>query len=327
MNQELAVYACDIGNPNKGKFGWARAAKGQRQMVVTGGTSIDGCALAIREDLEAERPVSLGFECPSYVPIPRKEALLSTGRPGDKDRSMFAPAGCTVALMGLQQAVYLFEQLPLARCSPVFSTFQWDQTDPKQVFLWEAFVSGIAKTKNASHVSDAATAAVAFYQRSRSKSLRSDLPDVEAPCLSLLGTAVLWTGWTQDRPEIVIRARPIVIRPDKPYLREVKMHASSAARLIRRRARLYMTDGDFVTHEMGTLYFVDGRIVTRDSKNWFVGELEKGILGKDGLTLTFSDGLEFFDNIAFAWRDIKNRGVIIDDDVDLDAAKLAWASH
>lgn len=88
-----------------------------------------------------------------------------------------------------------------------------------------------------------------------------------------------------------------------------------------------MIDGDFVTHEMGTLYFVDGRIVTRDVNNWFVGELAKGIIGKDGRTLTFNDGLEFLDNIAFAWRDIRTRGVMIDDDVDLDAAKLAWASR
>lgn len=65
-----------------------------------------------------------------------------------------------------------------------------------------------------------------------------------------------------------------------------------------------MSDGDFVTHEMGKFYCVDGKIVVppENSSNWLIAELREGIVGADGKRLTFEDGEEFINNIAFAWQ-------------------------
>jgi hypothetical protein len=77
------------------------------------------------------------------------------------------------------------------------------------LFLWEAFVTDLAKA--ATHVDDATVAVVSF---------RGSLPDptasnavaAERP-LSLLGAALVWSGWSSDSdllrtPCLVIKAAP-----------------------------------------------------------------------------------------------------------------------
>lgn len=78
---------------------------------------------------------------------------------------------------------------------------------------------------------------------------------------------------------------------------------------------LSVVDGDFTIHEMGTFYCVDGRIIVprESSSNWLIGELRKGIIGKDGRRLTFDDGEEFVNNIGFAWRDMRVRFATVTD--------------
>lgn len=70
------------------------------------------------------------------------------------------------------------------------------------------------------------------------------------------------------------------------------------------RVSLSMMDGDFVVHEMGKFFCVDGKIVVppENSSNWLIAELRDGIVGPGDQRLTFDDGEEFINNIAFAWK-------------------------
>lgn len=93
---------------------------------------------------------------------------------------------------------------------------------------------------------------------------------------------------------------------------------------VAKRIELSMYDCDFVTHEMGTFYCVDGKIVVpwAERSNWFIGELRDGIIGQDGRRLTFEDGEEFINNIRFAWRNHRTRGCVITDATNDEVARL-----
>ncbi len=109
---------------------------------------------------------------------------------------------------GLVQVAWVLSKLR-ERCPTERVFLDWASFQAADVglFLWEAFVS--AKAKGTSHVGDAAIAVECFADAlpdpTTSNAVAADSP------LSLVGAAVLWSGWSRDTtllhaPCLVLRA-------------------------------------------------------------------------------------------------------------------------
>ena len=123
-------------------------------------------------------------------------------------------AGLTVTIMGLQQAAWILREI--APALPAYDvTTEWTRWgaggDRPMLLLWEAFVTGIAKSQT--HVGDAMTAAVAFVQH-EAELAAANAVSAETP-LSLVACAALWAG--VDIPVAELRSPSLVLRPAKPY--------------------------------------------------------------------------------------------------------------
>jgi hypothetical protein len=234
----LAIYCADIGSIPNRRFGWAHTDVDTDQIERhRGGTEIAEMVDAVSEDLAANRPVALGFECPLYVPVPEQPLRLGTARIGEGNRSWSAGAGAGAMATGAVQVAWILDQL--RRRAPNAKPFvDWNQfTRAGQgLFIWEAFVTDRAKA--ATHVDDATIAAAAF---------RSALPDVtganavtaDRP-LSLLGAALLWSGWSDDiallhAPCLVIKATPPNAVEDEVAGGELRADPTTAPRAHRDR--------------------------------------------------------------------------------------------
>jgi hypothetical protein len=208
---KLAIYCADIGSVPRGRFGWARSDTDEAGIERhRGGTEIIDLVDAVAEDLAAGRPVALGFECPLFVGVPTQPLRLGTARRGEGNRSWSAGAGAGALATGLVEVAWILSELR-HRCPGTEAHVDWSRfaRAGKGVFLWEAFVSADAKA--ATHVDDAT---IAF------RTFREALPDpnaanavgAERP-LSLLGGALIWSGWRDDvdllhTPCVVIKAGP-----------------------------------------------------------------------------------------------------------------------
>lgn len=206
------AYCADVGSIREGRFGWARGgATGELQT----GTDIRELARSVSSDLRDGLWVALGFECPLYVPFRTSPGELTRARTGEGNRPWSAGAGSGVLATGLVQVLWVLEAVrdALDTAPPVH--LNWDEVNPERgpgLFLWEALVSGSAKSvadDSESHTEDAAIAV---------RSFRDALPDptqanaVEAERVqSLIGAALLRTGWSED-PEI-LQIPCLVIRP------------------------------------------------------------------------------------------------------------------
>lgn len=211
-----AVYAVDVGKTREpANFAWARVEPEYATEVI-GSSDIEVLVSKLVHDLERGYNVALGFEAPLFIPVPEDAADLSRGRAGEGSRAWSAPAGSTVAMLGVHQAAWILRSLYRLRggkCRLTIDRTEWrEAVSQPMIFCWEAFVSQGAHGN--SHVQDAATAALEFVE------LEPELADVnvvtaEQP-LSLIGTAALWSGWTDDISNL--RAPALVIRPTEPYL-------------------------------------------------------------------------------------------------------------
>ena len=209
------IYAVDIGStiPRGGKtaFAWCKVEDDGRCPQC--GTSPDALVASVHNDIESGRSVALGIEAPMFIPVPSDSKALSRGRDGEANRSWAAPAGGYVATLALHQTAWILSQLR-SRCAEVCTVAvdaaSWNHrgADGPILFLWEAFVSGAA---HRGHAEDAATAAMSFQDRQAD--LRSDVR-AETP-ISLLGAAVLWSGWGTDL--MWLKQEVIVVRPSEPW--------------------------------------------------------------------------------------------------------------
>ena len=77
--ERLAIFAADVGAVPKGNFGWACKWGDEED----GGDSIEKLADAIVRVARNGGYVSLGFECPLFIPCPVKEADLGKQREGE----------------------------------------------------------------------------------------------------------------------------------------------------------------------------------------------------------------------------------------------------
>ena len=207
----LAIYCADIGSIPNRRFGWACTdAAGNKIERDRGGAEIDDLVETVAADIADGRAVALGFECPLYVPVPQQPLRLGTARSGESNRSWSAGAGAGALASGAVQVAWILHELRQRglNAQPFLDWAAFTGAGAG-LFLWEAFVTDRAKA--ASHIDDATVAVTAFWDA---------LPDVTAANavtaerpLSLLGAALLWSGWSNDlallhAPCLVIKATP-----------------------------------------------------------------------------------------------------------------------
>ena len=204
----MRVAVIDIGKPGR-NLGWAVDEPSDH------GTDLDACievlAAALRKDA-----LALGFEAPQFVPFRDDQTVLTRARqgesgPGLPTRAFSASAGATVLVTSLVIVPYVLHRLR-ERVPAATATLEWRRpmTEPGQLLLWEAFVSDQRKDTIARHVEDARLA-IADFRRGigHPASFKSSVTTPE--CLSLLGAALLRTGWSTDvallsTPCLVVRS-------------------------------------------------------------------------------------------------------------------------
>ena len=216
----LAIYCADIGLVKKGNFEWA-VMHGDCQR---GGKEIGGLVDDVVDSLSAGVKVALGFECPLWVPVPDDPAGVTAGRGVDGNRAWSAGAGASVLAAGSTETAWILREIrerlrdrSAALPAVLFDWQEFARLD-RGVYLWEAFVTGDAKAKGEragkdAHMADALTACTEFAAR---------LPDPAAggpsessgAVRSLIGAAVLWTGWSEDLA--LIRSRCLILKPAGP---------------------------------------------------------------------------------------------------------------
>lgn len=215
-----SIYAVDVGStqPNRsGKqaFAWASVGKTPLENGVRCSSDINILAEEIEKDLLTGYSVALGFEAPLFIPVPTDSGRLSRGRDGDGDRAWAAPAGASVATLGLHQSAWLLRYLAKS-CSSLARLLLdyrlWASRDETPVLLvWEAFVSGGAHDED--HRRDAASAATYFLEHEANLSdkaaCKADNP------ISLIGSAVLWAGWSRDLS--LLHAEVLVLKPPQRF--------------------------------------------------------------------------------------------------------------
>jgi hypothetical protein len=167
-------------------------------------------AEAVAGHLKHGDPVALGFECPLFVPLAQSTASLTRARVGEGSRPWSAGAGCSALATGLVQVVWILREIRRIAGDQHQVFLDWDDFDRSRsgILIWEAFVTGTAKRDG--HIADAKAAVDAFLGFFPNPQFESAVTCPEET-YSLIGAALLRTGWTRDldvlsRPCIVIRA-------------------------------------------------------------------------------------------------------------------------
>ena len=144
-----AIYCADIGSIKRGNFGWA-AVDHTKQYD---GTDISGLVDNVVDVLCAGRKVALGFECPLWVPVAADPQDLTSGRVVDGNKPWSAAAGASAMAAGLTETAWILLHIvqrlrERGRAVPR-PYLRWDESARSDlgVFLWEAFVTGDAKTE------------------------------------------------------------------------------------------------------------------------------------------------------------------------------------
>jgi hypothetical protein len=174
------------------------------------GTDMGVFAEAITDAIKRKVKVSLGFECPLFVPVRDDPQRVASARTGDGQRSWSAGAGTGALATGMVQSLWVLRRVKDILGYAPRSTFDWDDFDrTDSVLLWEVFVTSGAK--RITHVHDAEAALVSFLtQAGRTENVSAiDESDV----MSLIGACAIRAGWNTDiellwKPCIVIKAQP-----------------------------------------------------------------------------------------------------------------------
>lgn len=211
----LAVYCADVGSIKGKNFGWARETVGELEPEPDGGRRIEDLAQAIQDDLSQKVPVALGFECPLFAPMRDETEALSKARGGEGNRPWSAGAGASSLATGLSQIPWLLRNIkpePPVEPKP-FLDWELFCCSGNGLFLWEAFVSGDAKAQKgaeSSHQEDAAIGVRWFIQHVDDLPAKNNIR--EDRVFSLLGAALLRTGWSRD---LALLEQPcLVLQPD-----------------------------------------------------------------------------------------------------------------
>ena len=213
---DLRIYCADIGSIRKGKrnFGWACTSAAQESIEHAHGDAneIRSVVAMLQADLAERRAVALGFECPLFVPVHQDANALGSARQGEvisgENRAWTANAAACVLATGLAQVSWILAEL--RDTSPGLTAYlDWSAfaSAGAGLFLWEAFVTGEAK--RGTHGEDA-VAAVEAFREALPTPMGFDAVEAERP-LSLIGAALLWSGWATDLE--MLSTSCLVIKP------------------------------------------------------------------------------------------------------------------
>lgn len=188
--KSVVIICADIGSVAKGNFGWWSS-------YGESGTRPSELSSHVQILLDQGLPVALGFECPLFVPLVEDEFRLTSARPGEGSRAWSAWAGCGALATGLAQVTWVLQEVRklTVQSHSAFLSWQAFRTAKSGLFLWEAFVT--AKAKGSSHVDDAQRGATAFMQ-SLPDPTQSSSVSCNSGVYSLIGAALLRTGWSTD---------------------------------------------------------------------------------------------------------------------------------
>ena len=205
---EMTICCADIGSVGRGHFGWAGLSTGP-DAAPRSGADISALSDFVSEELTAGRKVTLGFECPLWVPIADQPSGLTRGREGEGNRAWSASGGANSLVTGLTEVAWILDRIRRAT-DGVEPFLTWGPFERAQggLFLWEAMVTG--KGKSTSHQSDARAAVDAFRRALPNPESRNALTPTPRT-RSLIGAALLWAGWSDDldlltKPCVVIRS-------------------------------------------------------------------------------------------------------------------------
>ena len=136
------------------------------------------------------------------MPIPQDPARLTSARKNEGQRPWSAGAGSGALATGLTETVWLLwhvrEQLSSVKIH-TRAYLEWSSFagTGEGLFLWEAFVSDAGKGKSSTHVGDAEIAVYRFMNSLPNPDEANAITSDEE-VHSLLGAALLRTGWTTD---------------------------------------------------------------------------------------------------------------------------------
>lgn len=209
--RDLRILCADIGSLTARRFAWA--GPDPHDHPQTWHLHPEGMAQQILRFVGDGAAVAVGFECPTWAPVPTTQTDLGKARPGEGARSWSAGAGAQVLATGLVQISWILEHVA-AEAPSMRAYLDWHEfatADGPRLFLWEAFVTG--RAKGASHQDDAHLAARAFADAlpdpRRSLSVRSS-----GRAISLLGAAALWATLSHDTT--LLHQSALVIGPREP---------------------------------------------------------------------------------------------------------------
>lgn len=199
-----AAFCADIGSIPGNKFGWASSIDGELKTE----THIELFAAEIAKAINSERKVSIGFECPLFVPVRDEPRFVAAARRGEGQRSWSAGAGTAALATGMVQSLWVMRRVKTILGFAPKPTFDWAEFKrTHSVFLWEAFVTSTAKAPT--HYQDAEAALRQFLASIDNLEYANAIN--ESTVMSLIGACAIRAGWSEDigilsRSCLVIRA-------------------------------------------------------------------------------------------------------------------------
>jgi hypothetical protein len=202
------VFCADIGSVKRRRFGWAHIGPSSN---VEQGEDILELISGVARCLARAGKAALGFGCPLFVPVAAAAKDLTRARAGEGSRAWSAVAGAGILAAGLTEVAWILKHIRRSLSAEVPGVLSWDAFEraPSGFLLWEAFLP--AGVDSGSHADDALRAAGAFVEAlPRPRSALEPRKDEEV--FSLLGAALVWSGWRTDaavlkEPCLVIKAR------------------------------------------------------------------------------------------------------------------------
>ena len=199
-----SAFCADIGSIPGKKFGWSKLAGGTLQT----GTRMENLAIEIAKAITNVDYVSIGFECPLFVPVRENPESVASARSGEGNRSWSAGAGTGALATGMVEILWIMNRVRSLLGYAPKPVFDWREfLESKSVFLWEAFVT--AKAKGHSDRHDAEIALRKFLDSTGDIKVANAI--TEEKVLSLIGACALRAEWTRDvsilwKPCLVIKA-------------------------------------------------------------------------------------------------------------------------
>lgn len=176
----------------------------------------------IVEDIQQGNRISIGFECPLYFDI--YDERVNRQRDIDEGLSWSAGAGATATVTGMSQILWLLRSISetVENLNIKILESLNDFEKKTDIYIWEAFVSGNAKSKKEKnkHIADCKTA-LAEYQKILANK-NHEISNKEHPCFSIIGALILKVLPEADTR--ILNQRPIVIKPDKPFTQVCNFH-------------------------------------------------------------------------------------------------------